>query len=75
MNERIRTLSKSVPELFAIRVTNGVNPAYDDALGNKGLALDNLCKYQEAIDCYYKALKVDQNYGRLIISTSVLIFL
>ena len=31
------------------------------ALNNKGLALKNLGKYQEAIEWYDKALKIDPN--------------
>ena len=30
-------------------------------MGNKGLALDNLGKYEEAIEWYDKTLKIDPN--------------
>ena len=38
------------------------NPNYASALNNKGLALYNLGKYEQAIECYDKALEVDRNY-------------
>jgi tetratricopeptide (TPR) repeat protein len=31
-------------------------------LNNKGLALDNLGKYEQAIECYDKALEIEPNY-------------
>ena len=39
-----------------------IDPKNVFALNNKGLALNNLGKYQEAIDWYDKALVVDPKY-------------
>ena len=39
-----------------------IDPNYTEALNGKGLALDSLGKYEEAITWYDKALGIDPNY-------------
>ncbi len=38
-----------------------IDPGYVKAWNNKGLALDKLGRYQEAVDSYEKALSIDPN--------------
>jgi len=38
-----------------------INPKYTNAWYNKGLVLDYLRKYEEAIKCYDKALELNPN--------------
>ncbi|MGD2072199.1 MAG: tetratricopeptide repeat protein, partial [Candidatus Thorarchaeota archaeon] len=40
-----------------------IDPQYALAWSNKGLALDNLGKYEEAISCYDEAIKIDPQYA------------
>ncbi|MHA1271497.1 MAG: tetratricopeptide repeat protein [Candidatus Helarchaeota archaeon] len=38
-----------------------IDPNYKDAWNNKGVALDDQGKYEEAIECYERALEIDPN--------------
>jgi tetratricopeptide (TPR) repeat protein len=40
-----------------------IDPNYSSALSNKGIALDDLGKYDEAIESYDKALELDPFLG------------
>jgi superkiller protein 3 len=39
-----------------------IDPNYYDAWNNKGLALGNLQRYKEAIECFDKAIKINASY-------------
>ncbi|MGZ5511132.1 MAG: tetratricopeptide repeat protein, partial [Nitrososphaeraceae archaeon] len=39
-------------------------PLYDKAWCNKGIALDNLDKHVEAIECFDEAIKINPLYDR-----------
>ncbi|MBU7016027.1 MAG: tetratricopeptide repeat protein [Theionarchaea archaeon] len=41
-----------------------LNPKYEDAWNNKGIALDDLGDYREAIRCYDKALELNPNHEK-----------
>ena len=49
-----------------------LNPGYLEALKNKAETLDHLTKYQQAIECYDKILRIDP---KNVIATPINIFL
>ena len=40
-----------------------INPSYDSAWNNKGIALSRLKRYEDAIACYDKAIEIDKNHA------------
>jgi tetratricopeptide (TPR) repeat protein len=50
-----------------------INPNYALAQTNRGNALSNLGKYEEAIKCYDKSLEINPNYALAQTNKEILI--
>lgn len=51
-----------------------INPNYSNALYNKGIALNEIKRYEEAIVCYNEVIRVNPNES-LVIMVKVIVYM